>query len=210
MKALIEIKEKNGHQIVSARELYNFLEVDTPFTMWIRRMFDYGFDEETDFITILLESTGGRPSIDYALTMDCAKEISMLQRNDKGKEARKYFIEVEKAAKNAVKNISTLDFLEISLKQMREQQNQISEIKEDLLELKAATQTSPDFFTIAGYGTYIGVPVNLTMAASLGRRAAKLCKDNNYEMGTIPDPRFGKVHTYPRSVLKQVFNSTLN
>ena len=63
-------------------------------------MFEYGFEEGIDFTPFLAESTGGRPSIDYALTLDTAKEISMLQRTDKGKLARKYFIECEKMSGN--------------------------------------------------------------------------------------------------------------
>jgi anti-repressor protein len=98
MDNLIAITEQNGSKAVSARELYSFLEVQTKFTMWCERMFEYGFEEGKDFIPILGESKGGRPSTDYALTLDTAKEISMLQRTDKGKEARRYFIAVEKQA----------------------------------------------------------------------------------------------------------------
>jgi len=98
MDNLIPITEQNGNKAVSARELHRFLEVDSIFTTWAKRMFDYGFEEQKDFIPILEESKGGRPSTDYALTLDTAKEISMLQRTDKGKEARQYFIAVEKKA----------------------------------------------------------------------------------------------------------------
>lgn len=96
MDNLITITEQNGNQVVSARELHAFLEVQTKFTIWCERMFEYGFDHNKDFIPFLGESTGGRPSKDYALTLDTAKEISMIQRTDKGKQARQYFIAIEK------------------------------------------------------------------------------------------------------------------
>lgn len=96
MIELIKITEQNGQKVVSARDLHNYLEIDTPLSMWMPRMIEYGFDEGKDFITFLLESTGGRPSTDYALTLDTAKEISMLQRSEKGKTARQYFIACEK------------------------------------------------------------------------------------------------------------------
>lgn len=96
MEEIIKITERNGSKVVSARELYNYLEIDTPFSMWMPRMLEYGFEEGKDFITFLLESTGGRPSSDYAITLDCAKEISMIQRSDRGKQARQYFIACEK------------------------------------------------------------------------------------------------------------------
>ena len=98
MNELIKITERDGKQAVSARELYAFLEIQTPFTMWAERMFEYGFTENVDYVSLSQESEkpqGGRPQIDYALSISCAKEISMLQRNDKGKQARQYFIEAE-------------------------------------------------------------------------------------------------------------------
>ena len=97
MEQLIKVQaNENGQQVVSARELHEFLEVKTDFTDWCKRMFEYGFEEGRDFTSYLGESNGGRPSKEFALTIDCAKEISMLQRTDKGKEARLYFIECEK------------------------------------------------------------------------------------------------------------------
>ena len=63
-------------------------------------MFEYGFEENVDYVLDKNvqnpNSTGGRPSKDYFLTIDTAKEISMLQRTEKGKEARKYFIECKR------------------------------------------------------------------------------------------------------------------
>lgn len=69
-------------------------------------MFEYGFDESKDFSPFLTESTGGRPQTDYALTLDTAKEIAMLQRSDKGKQARQYFIECEKQLKISIPDFS--------------------------------------------------------------------------------------------------------
>jgi anti-repressor protein len=96
MQHLLNLREQDGKTVISARELYEFLEIGTDFTNWCKRMFEYGFMETIDFTPILEKSKGGRPSADYALTIDCAKEISMLQRTEKGKEARQYFIECEK------------------------------------------------------------------------------------------------------------------
>ena len=97
MKELIKITtNENGDQAVSARELHKFLEVKTDFSDWCKRMIEYGFDEGIDFSSFLSESNGGRPSIEYALTLDMAKELSMIQRTPKGKEARQYFIHMKK------------------------------------------------------------------------------------------------------------------
>jgi phage anti-repressor protein len=96
MNELITITEQDSKQIVSARELYDFLEINTDFTNWCKRMFEYGFEGGKEFTPILGKSTGGRPSIDYALTLDTAKEISMIQRSENGKQARQYFIACEK------------------------------------------------------------------------------------------------------------------
>lgn len=100
MEELIKITEKNGQQVVSARELHKFLENPDNVNTWFKRQCEYGFEDGKDFIAVSQESTGGRPSIDYALTLDCAKEISMIQRTEKGKQARRYFIEMEKIAKD--------------------------------------------------------------------------------------------------------------
>jgi len=97
MNELIRVQTNDRQEpVISGRDLHEFLEVSTKYPDWIKRMMEYGFTEEIDFISILGESTGGRPSEDHALKLDMAKEISMIQRNDKGKEARQYFIQVEK------------------------------------------------------------------------------------------------------------------
>ena len=94
---LIPISYESDRPTVSARELHKFLEVKTDFAHWFDRMAEYGFSQGTDFQTFLSESTGGRPAQDAQLTIDMAKELCMIQRTERGKEARHYFIEVEKS-----------------------------------------------------------------------------------------------------------------
>jgi phage anti-repressor protein len=116
MNELIRIQDFNGKKAVSARDLYDFLGIKKDFTTWCKRMFGYDFEEGTDFPPIRGESSGGRPSLDYALSIDCAKELSMLQRTQKGKRARQYFIECEKQLKEiSVKPLSIAEILQQSI-----------------------------------------------------------------------------------------------
>ena len=98
MQELIKVTEENGEQLVSARELYNFLEVTERFSNWFERQMQFGFEESIDFIGCKFFNTQANQELqDYVLKIDMAKEISMLARSEKGKQIRKYFIELEKA-----------------------------------------------------------------------------------------------------------------
>lgn len=104
MEQLIKIQtNESGEQLVSARELYVFLGATERFSTWFERQLQYGFTENQDFTSVksftLVNNGAERELIDYALTLDCAKEISMIQRSERGKEARRYFLECEKLAK---------------------------------------------------------------------------------------------------------------
>lgn len=87
---------KNKEIIVLGRELHQFLEVKTAYKDWFPRMVEYGFEEGIDFSSFLSGSSGGRPSKEHMISLDMAKEISMIQRSEKGKSARQYFLEVER------------------------------------------------------------------------------------------------------------------
>jgi phage anti-repressor protein len=114
MNNITIIEHKELKRAVSARELYEFLEIKEDFTNWFKRMVEYGFENITDYIiyaenSVNSENRRGRPSVDYLMTIEMAKEISMLQRTEKGKQARKYFIECERQLKEqqlAVPNFS--------------------------------------------------------------------------------------------------------
>jgi anti-repressor protein len=90
-------------QLVNGRELHEFLEVKDNYTDWFKRMIKYGFEENVDFTSLSEKSGkpfGGRPQLNHFIKLDMAKEISMIQRSEKGKRARQYFLQVEKAWNN--------------------------------------------------------------------------------------------------------------
>ena len=111
MNQLIKITQnENNESVVSGRELHEFLEVKTEYKKWFDRMTGYGFIENIDFVRVTQKcpTPGGIQNIiDHALKLDMAKEISMIQRTSKGKEARQYFIEVEKEFKQQQLRIPT-------------------------------------------------------------------------------------------------------
>lgn len=97
MKELIKISYETELPTVSARDLHEGLEIKTAFKDWFPRMCEYGFLEGKDFSSKMSESTGGRPSKEYDITIDMAKQICMVQRTDKGRQYRQYFLDLEKA-----------------------------------------------------------------------------------------------------------------
>ena len=102
MTELIKVTEENGNKLVSARELHEFLESKQDFTTWIKGRIDkYGFIENEDFVVISLahQNGGAHNKVDYILKISMAKELSMVENNDKGSMARKYFIECERKLK---------------------------------------------------------------------------------------------------------------
>ena len=141
---LIKIIEREGRQLVSGRELHEFLEIRTKYKDWFRRMVEYGFEEEIDFIKVAQKRATNNLKnpvttvIDHAISIDMAKEISMIQRTDKGKIARQYFINCEKKLKE-VKKLSPMELMElqfIALKEQKEKiiqvENKVDKLEEDM------------------------------------------------------------------------------
>ena len=98
MKDLIPINYDSDRPTVLASNLHDFLEVQTAFKDWFPRMCEYGFTDGQDycsFLSVRSDGLPGRQKRDAQLTIDMAKEICMLQRNERGKQARQYFIAVE-------------------------------------------------------------------------------------------------------------------
>ncbi|MCQ2743510.1 MAG: phage antirepressor KilAC domain-containing protein [bacterium] len=101
MLELIKVNYENEKPTVSGRELHEALEIKTKYADWFERMCEYGFAENTDFILVSQKRETNNPKnpittlTDHQLTIQMAKEICMLQRNEKGKQFRQYFIKVE-------------------------------------------------------------------------------------------------------------------
>lgn len=103
MNELIKVNYENTEQpTVSGRELHKALGIKTPYTQWFERMTEYGFTEGTDFILVSQKCETNNPKnpytiiTDHKINIDMAKEICMIQRSDKGKAIRQYFIAIEK------------------------------------------------------------------------------------------------------------------
>lgn len=104
MNELINVTLNENHEpVVSGRQLHEALGVKTAYKDWFPRMTEYGFTEGEDFNPLKIEQVRQegtrkvkRQIEDHVLKLDMAKEIAMIQRTEKGKEVRKYFIQVEK------------------------------------------------------------------------------------------------------------------
>lgn len=168
MNELLKVNYDNDRITLSARELHKFLGVTERFGNWFERMNQYGFQESIDYLGRKVFNTQAHQELqDYEITLDMAKEIAMIQRSDKGKEVRQYFLELERRwnSPEAVMNRA----LEYSRKQvkalMEEKQGLIKENKE--LQPKALFA---DAVSASNESILIG-------------QLAKLIRQNGYEIG---------------------------
>ena len=117
---------------------FTALLVKTAYKDWFPRMCEYGFTEGEDFCSFLSESTGGRPAQDAQLTIDMAKEICMLQRNEKGKQARQYFIKLEKDWNSPEKVMARALHIADEKIKLLSAQNSVLTVQNTIMQPKAA------------------------------------------------------------------------
>lgn len=100
MNELLKVNYDNERITLSARELHEFLEIKTKYKDWFPRMCTYGFDENVDYRAMAQKRATAQGNettyVDHEITLDMAKEIAMIQRSEKGKEVRQYFLELER------------------------------------------------------------------------------------------------------------------
>jgi phage anti-repressor protein len=200
----------NTVKTVNARELHQWLEVGKDFSEWVKgRIEQYSFVENQDFMVVKSAPQNGGAGnrgakIDYHISLDMAKELSMVERNEKGKQARQYFIECERKA-NAV--MTPAQMLLAQAQQMVDMEARLGATEEKLKQIEVNLPREQDYFTIIGWSRYIGSTVSNSEALTLGRKCAALSRKRGVPIGDTTDPRFGTVHTYHAGVCDEVFTA---
>jgi anti-repressor protein len=149
MNELIKVDFSGDRPAVSARELHEFLEVGTKYADWFPRMCEYGFSEGEDFNLLKNEQVRqegnrmvSRMVDDAVLSIDMAKEICMIQRNENGKLARQYFLQMEKAWNSPEKVMArALQIADRKIKAL-EEENAVNRPKVLFADSVAASKTS--------------------------------------------------------------------
>ena len=138
---LIPVAYCEDRPTILARDLHKFLEVQTPYHKWFPRMCEYGFIENVDYMTVdknVLRSDGTempQTQHDAQLTIDMAKELCMLQRNPRGKQARQYFIQIEKDWNSPMKVLARANYI---------MQQQLGELQIKTKQLEAKIEEDKD------------------------------------------------------------------
>lgn len=168
---LIKIDYTKDQPTVSARELHEGLEISTRFNDWYKRMCEYGFAENVDYQAITQKRVTAQGNettfMDYKISIDMAKQICMIQRTDKGKEYRQYFIDLEKAWNTPE---------QVMARALRIANGEIEKLKADNQVLIADTERMKpkEIFADA---------VSASKTSILVGDLAKLLKQNGYETG---------------------------
>jgi len=211
----------NGAEVnsVNARDLHAVLESKRQFADWIKtRLNEVDAVENTDYITFSQKNENGnnKPLIEYILSTDIAKEIAMLERNDIGKKVRRYFIEVEKAYQNKATPINQLDYMQLQLNYLKEQdkkiyalENKTDEIHKEQLKVRHNVNrllNNDNYMTIIAFMNLYGISQKGYHIPSLGKKAKRLSIEQGAFMGAVIDPRYGRINTYSVEILKQLFN----
>lgn len=200
------------------RELHAELGVAKDYTNWVKAQIKRArLTENRDYVVFAqkgVNPAGGRPSAEYHFTVEASKHIAMMSGTSRGVEVREYFLECERRAKAvavpAVKDPRTAALIDALVRQdaLEQEQNrqatEIARLQESVAVIEARTQPDTSHFTVMGWSRLIGHPVDARTAALLGRRCAALARERGSVIGDVTDPRFGSVHSYHESILREV------
>ena len=204
-------------QAVNARELHIYLQSRQQFSDWIKsRIEKYDFIENQDYICISenyeTQRANGQRGIatrkEYYVSIDMAKELSMVENNEQGKTARKHFIKCEKELKEKVPVLTQAQMLHQMTAMLVEQERKTLALENDVKEIKAAQSAiieNTHHFATMGFARNHGIKLDTTLCAKLSRKCTSLSKALGVVMGKAPDSRFGTVNTYHKDILKEVF-----
>ena len=201
----------NAVETVSARELHSFLESKQDFSTWIKnRIEKYEFVENVDYTLLhkkMEQVSGAKHLIEYCITLGMAKELAMVENNDKGSQARKYFIECEKQLMQP-KQMTPMEMVAFIANQMVEQERKTTQLE---VRLQAVEQTQQrldqdnNHYTIKGFCSLHNIDLSNGKMSALSRKAKKLSEVKEYTYHEISDPRFGKVKCYHNDILTELF-----
>ena len=166
MSELIPIVDQGDDvQAVMGRDLHAFLEVKSNYKDWFPRMVAYGFEEGKDYV-LKIEHTpspaGMKEKKNHIITLDMAKHLAMIQRTDRGRQAREYFIECEKLARQPRVDVSQLTRMELlQIAMNAEEERLVLEAENKVLEPKAEAYDSfmdaDGVFSVGAVGKMLGV-----------------------------------------------------
>ena len=194
----INIREENGKQTVSARELHEKLEVTERFSSWFDRMLKYGFEENVDFTSVksftVVNNGAQKPIDEYYISIDMAKEICMIQRSDKGRMFRQYFIECERRLIETNKKAIPQTYIEAVENLLNElKKNQaLEEQGKLLLEQKEAAEKETERIYQVNKNFHNNLYTASQIAKKLGITANMVGRIAN-EHGLKQDPIYGKL-----------------
>ena len=220
MQELIKLQSQtidgNAVETVSARELHAFLGSKRQFTDWIKkRIGDYDFVENQDFVCVSQKNETQRAdgqigvsvSNEYFVSVGMAKELAMVENNEKGMQVRKYFIECEKKLTQP-KPMTQIELIAVIANQMAEQERKSLELDNRLQVVEQKQQQlnqDNDHFTIKGFCSLHQLDLSNGKMSALSRKAKKLSDVKDYTYHEITDPRWGKVRTYHKDILTELF-----
>ncbi|MFA6664657.1 MAG: antA/AntB antirepressor family protein [Lachnospiraceae bacterium] len=172
---MIPVYDNDGEQAVNTRELHEFLEVASRYNDWIKNRIDKnGYQENDDYQAFTKNLVSGGCQTDYIVPIDIAKEIAMMENNDKGRQVRRYFIEVEKRYRQQVKPMSQLEILAATTQALVDQDHRVRAIESRMTNAENKQKAMIDAITDLA---------QLDWAADMNRRINGICKTHglNYQ-----------------------------
>ena len=208
MSDLIKITtNEEGKQLVSARELHDFLEIKTDFRKWFPRMCEYGFEENIDYTPVkFVHPMNLQECTDYAISIDMAKELSMIQRTEKGKQARLYFIECEKKLKTIDNKAQLLlDIYNGGEKAIAASKKlheiEAAPIKAELKEANIQLQKDKQWWSIKR----TAIMTNTSWKDYSWKKLKAASLETGHEVKKVFDANFGAVNAYHEDAWKEVY-----
>lgn len=215
MNELVKIEEQvigqDSVNAVDARELHNFLEVDSEFRNWISRRVEYlQLVENRDFIIAVKNdrNSKGRSSKEYTITIDAAKHIAMMERNEKGFQIREYFIQIEKEARMQRSTVLEDPMVKLAMKHaiiQQEQQRQLQMIIQqqgEIKRIKDDIEHEETYYKARAFAKMKGLRLTDKQLQSLGRKASIMSREHGYEIQKAKCASFGIVNRYHIKVLE--------